>query len=249
MRITFRLDDITADMNWENFLRMKALFDRYEIRPLLGVVPDNQDPTLHCRDPRPDFWEYLAGLQSAGWLLAQHGCTHLYTTKSGGLFPLNRFSEFAGLPFEEQREKISRGKRKLEERGIRTDFFMAPGHSYDKNTLRVLEECGFRYVTDGFGKGPYRRENMIFFPIAERRSACFGDREGYTTLVLHVNGMSEQEISWYEGMLAAHEKKLLSYEKLLELPVEDRGFAGNLSEHVRASAKRILVGLRSSIKA
>lgn len=37
MKIAIRMDDITPDMNWDNFLALKALFDRYHICPLIGV--------------------------------------------------------------------------------------------------------------------------------------------------------------------------------------------------------------------
>ena len=43
MKIAIRMDDITADMNWKNFLALKELFDRHGICPLVGVVPDNRD--------------------------------------------------------------------------------------------------------------------------------------------------------------------------------------------------------------
>ena len=52
MRIAIRLDDITADMNWEKFLRFKDLMDRYGIKPLLGIVPDNHDSKLKVDPPR-----------------------------------------------------------------------------------------------------------------------------------------------------------------------------------------------------
>ena len=47
MKIAIRMDDITPDMNWENFLRFKRLCDQHQIKPLIGVVPDNQDENLH----------------------------------------------------------------------------------------------------------------------------------------------------------------------------------------------------------
>ena len=46
MKITVRLDDITPDMDWERFLKFKALLDRYQVKPLIGVVPDNRDENL-----------------------------------------------------------------------------------------------------------------------------------------------------------------------------------------------------------
>ncbi len=245
MKIAIRMDDITADMNWKNFLALKELFDRHGICPLIGVVPDNRDENLRKDPPREDFWEYLGELRSQGWVIAQHGQYHQYTTQKGGCFPLNRFSEYAGVPYEKQKSMIEEGKKILEEKGIRTDIFMAPGHTFDRNTLKALKECGFRYLTDGFGKSPYSREGLTFLPISARKKDCFKDREGYTTLVIHANGMSEAEIGWYERMLAEHPDQFISYGQLLTLPVVNRGFAGNLAEYIQASCKRILVKLLS----
>ena len=46
MNITVRLDDITPDMDWERFYKFKALLDQYQVKPLIGVVPDNRDELL-----------------------------------------------------------------------------------------------------------------------------------------------------------------------------------------------------------
>ena len=115
MKIAIRMDDITADMNWKNFLALKELFDRHGICPLIGVVPDNRDENLRMDPPREDFWEYLGKLHGQGWVIAQHGQYHRYTTQKGGCFPLNRFSEYAGVPYEKQKSMIEVGKKILEE--------------------------------------------------------------------------------------------------------------------------------------
>ena len=46
MKIAVRLDDITPDMDWQRFFRFKALLDQYQVKPLIGVVPDNRDENL-----------------------------------------------------------------------------------------------------------------------------------------------------------------------------------------------------------
>ena len=46
MKIAIRLDDITPDMDKKSFERFKALLDKYKVKPLIGVVPDNKDPQL-----------------------------------------------------------------------------------------------------------------------------------------------------------------------------------------------------------
>ena len=39
----FRIDDVCPEMDWGKFDRLVNLFKRFEIKPLLAVVPDNQD--------------------------------------------------------------------------------------------------------------------------------------------------------------------------------------------------------------
>lgn len=239
------MDDITPDMNWKNFLRLKEIFDQYQIKPLLGVVPDCKDQKLHCCEAREGFWEYLKELQQDGWVLAQHGCYHQYTTQKGGLFPLNCFSEYAGVPYEQQKEQIAYGRKCLQEKGIQADIFMAPGHTYDKNTLKALKECGFTHVTDGFGKIPYLRQGLTFLPIAEKKSKVFGEAEGYTTLVIHANVMKDSEIQWYEDMISRYSDCFISYGEYLKVPSRKRGLAGHISEYGKAAAKRIMVKILS----
>ena len=151
MKISIRMDDITPDMDWEKFLRFKALCDSHHIKPLIGIVPHNRDKNLSIDAPRDDFWEYVRQLQSQGWTVAQHGFDHIYRTKKMGCFPLNRLSEFAGLGYDAQYERLKNGKLILEANNIKTDIFMAPAHSYDKNTLKALKALGFSKITDGFG--------------------------------------------------------------------------------------------------
>ncbi|MDE5597529.1 MAG: DUF2334 domain-containing protein, partial [Lachnospiraceae bacterium] len=166
MKIAVRMDDITPDMNWENFSFFQELFEQAGITPLLGIVPENRDAKLSLESPREDFDMHMKELEKQGYCLAMHGCYHVYTTKCGGRFPLNSYSEFAGLPYEKQKELLTIGKESLKEHGIETDIFMAPAHSYDDNTLKALKELGFNKITDGFGKVPYMEKGLTFYPIS-----------------------------------------------------------------------------------
>ena len=144
MKIAVRLDDITPDMDWERFYAFKALLDKYQVKPLIGVVPDNRDDNLkgNQENAPADFWNYIKELQAEGWCVAMHGFCHIYSTSKGGIFPLNNFSEFAGISYEKQFEMLSMGRKMLSERGIETDIFMAPAHSYDNTTLKALKQAG-----------------------------------------------------------------------------------------------------------
>lgn len=250
MKISIRMDDITPDMDWSKFMRFKALCDQYGIRPLIGVVPDNLDENLHIAEPETapvsDFWHYLRELERDGWCIAQHGATHIYTTRKMGCFPLNRLSEFAGIGYKQQYEALKRGKTILSDHGVRTDVFMAPAHSFDRNTIKALKELGFHRMTDGFGKEPYIRWGMVFYPISYKQSSVLKNKEkkGYTTFVIHANTMNDQDFERYEQIFAAHRDRLISYTDLLELTPKKRGVFGNVREYLMAVTKFVLVNFR-----
>ena len=250
MKITVRLDDITPDMDWERFLKFKALLDRYQVKPLIGVVPDNRDENLVKKELSAEekklsegFWEYIKSLQEDGWVIAMHGFRHIYSTKKGGCFPLNNFSEFAGLPFARQQEMLTEGKEILREKGIETDIFMAPAHSYDKNTWKALRAAGFRALTDGFGEKPYRYAGLDFYPISFRFSATLKKKKGYSTMVVHTGTNTEKEMEQYEGYFQRGDVTWISYGEYLNVKAAKRGILGRCREFLMATGKFWLVKL------
>ena len=42
-KILIRFDDICENMNWDFMNRCEVIFDKYDIKPLLGVIPSNLD--------------------------------------------------------------------------------------------------------------------------------------------------------------------------------------------------------------
>lgn len=247
MKAAVRLDDITPDMDWDSFSAFEELCGRYGIRPLLGVVPENRDPKLSAGESRADFWEKIQSLQKKGWCVAMHGCYHQYRTKSGGLFPLNGQSEFAGLSEEEQRALLRRGKEILASHGLSPEIFMAPGHTFDRATLKALRELGFRWVTDGYGRRPYVREGLTFLPISFLRSRLFSGK-GYTTLVLHLNGADKAELEGYERLFSAHTGEFVTWQEYMAAKARKRSFAGCAAEYAMAAGKRLAGKLKRLLR-
>lgn len=253
MKIAIRLDDISIDMNWEKFYRFKELLDEYDIKPLIGVIPDNKDEMLkdfrrESKDSfEGDFWEYIKELKNSGWVVAMHGLNHVYTTTKGGLFPLNKFSEFSGLSYEEQYEMLSYGKEILLSNGIETDIFMAPAHNFDENTLKALRELGFNKITDGFSNKPYEYRKMKFYPISFQKSKTISksangnadskDTE-YSTLVFHTNTMTDEDFLKTKEMFRVI--NCISFNEYLEINASKRGLFGHMKEYTMAKVKNIL---------
>ena len=228
MQIMFRMDDITADMNWDKFNQVREIFEKYQIYPLLGVVPDNQDRKLSFQEKQEDFWETIIALQKKGWMIAQHGTYHKYVTTDSGLLGLKNASEFAGLPYEEQFSKLQVGKRMLEEHGIYTGIFMAPGHTFDRNTLKALHHLGFHTVTDGLYKRPYYYEKMLFVPC---RLQEYRNVKGIDTICLHSNLMSEKDIKELEQFCKDNQELVAAfYPEALKGQASKRSVLTALSE-------------------
>ncbi len=215
--VTFRLDDISQQMDDKKFLICKDLFQKYGIKPLVGVVPDNNDKNLNIGSEITDFWEMILALKQEGWSVAQHGHNHIYTTSESGLFSLNRFSEFAGLPYEQQYHKIREGKKILQGHGIETDIFMPPAHSMDENTIRALINNGFKYVTDGRSKYPYIRDGLKFIPCRDHE---FRSKRGLVTICIHSNGLIDSEILHLESFILGNRDKIIDFSEALTLPPE-----------------------------
>lgn len=241
MKIAIRMDDITPDMDWKKFEEFKGLLDEYGIKPLIGVVPDNQDENLNRNEKREDFWQYIKSLQEDGWVIALHGYQHVYTTEGGGCFPLNHFSEFVGVPYEKQVSMLEKGMAVLRENGIETDIFMAPAHSYDKNTLKALLKVGIRRMTDGFGNRPYLWRGMTFYPISFRLENSLKKEKGFTTMVVHANTMNEKDMEKYRRIFK--EQQLISYGDYLNEKAVKRNALGHIAEYLLAMVKHLLVKL------
>ena len=243
MKIAIRMDDITPDMDWGKFNRFKDLLDAHRITPLIGVVPKNKDEKLSLNPAREDFWDYIRQLRDRGWIIAMHGYKHRYTTKEAGLFPIGGKSEFAGLPLERQDEMIRKAKRIFRTNGIETDIFMAPSHSFDKNTLTALKKNGFNRITDGFGTEPFRAFDFVFYPIAVKRSDSLKDtRDGIVTFVYHTNTMEDKDFDKLKDLLASG--KVVSYSEFFRREATERGTAGIARQYALAKAKYMAVQLR-----
>lgn len=216
MRITssmaFRLDDITPDMDWDRFYRVKAIFDKYHVEPLLGVVPDNRDPELKKGSYREDFWDVVLALKKNGWVISQHGYMHIYETSDSGLLGLKKASEFAGLPFKVQMDKILKGQTVLKSHGISTDIFMAPGHTFDRKTIKALRKSGFKYASDGYTDIPCKRGGIVFIPC--RRSSP-GLSTGMDTICIHCNDMEEADYRELERFLETNRSKVIPFSEIV----------------------------------
>ncbi|QQS20621.1 MAG: DUF2334 domain-containing protein [Candidatus Moraniibacteriota bacterium] len=199
----FRIDDLCPTMDWGRLTRLIELFDFSHVRSILGVIPENQDPKLQNFPARADFWEQIRDFSGRGHCIAQHGYRHLYESHSGGLLDIHQKSEFAGLPYEIQLEKIQKGKSIMEEHlRERITWFMPPAHSFDQITCRALTRSGFTHLTDGIALFPFSRYGLTWIPQQLWRPRHFPF--GVWTICLHPDTMSESAFQEIQSFLQKH---------------------------------------------
>ena len=213
--VLLRFDDICPTMNWKQWDKAKMMMDEAGVTALLGVVPDNVDPDIIIDDPRPDFWEYIKELQEQGFTIAMHGYHHKFEVVTDGIVTRNKRSEFAGLPYVTQFEKIREGKEILNCHGIETDVFFAPAHSYDDNTLKALYACGFSYVSDGYSSKPYIRHGIKLLPCRSGGVPRLRNKDSYVTAIVHAHEWAKLdnkvEFERFSNLLKNHSSEIVSF--------------------------------------
>lgn len=191
-----RLDDACPTNNLDKWNSVESVLDTCAIKPIVCVVPDNRDQGLHYAPYDDNYWNRVKRWQDKGWYMAMHGCNHTFITKSRGLIPINPYSEFADVAIDLQRKKIRDGYSILLSHGIKPIIWVAPAHSFDKNTLKVLEEeTDIRIVSDGLAYFPYSENG--FFWIPQQLWGYERKKIGVWTLCTHIdtadgNWMAEQ---------------------------------------------------------
>ena len=191
-----RFDDICPTMDWKAWARIEEVLLALDIRPILAVVPDNQDPTLVVGPAVKDFWERVRQWQARKWTIALHGYQHRYVNKNGGILKLPGKSEFAGLPRSEQESKLRAGLAKFAEEGVRADAWVAPSHSFDETTVQLLPEVGIRVISDGFTLLPFECKNGITW-VPQQLWRFQHRKHGVWTICFHSNEFDEAACDWF----------------------------------------------------
>lgn len=214
MKYLIRLDDACETMDFKKWNRIALFFDAYNIRPLVAVIPNNEDPTLKIDPINDSFWDWLMERERKGWEIGLHGDNHVYATDQGGINPIHKRSEFAGLSLDEQRIKIRQGFLKLKQKGFDPRIFIAPSHTFDRNTLTALkQESTIGIVSDTMSFFPYKKWGFIFIPqqLGAVRNVFF---PGLYTFCYHPNTMNEQDFIALERFISCNSHKFIGFKDL-----------------------------------
>lgn len=241
LQYLIRLDDACPTMNKKKWGIIEGILDKYGVKPMVGIIPDCKDNNLLLDDFDPGFWEKARSWQQKGWSIAMHGYDHLYISKKGlnGLNPLWERSEFAGVPLEVQKEKASKGVAILKQKGIIPQFFFAPSHTFDLNTLAALrEETDIRIISDTIATKPYKMHGFSFIP--QMCGHCTEIKlPGTWTFCLHPNTMTDESIAQTELFISNHISSFTSFDLLVLDDLNNKDLLSSLLSWIYFTRRRI----------
>jgi len=208
-----RLDDACPTMNHHHWKRFEKLLDNYHIKPIVAVVPNNQDKNLMVNQENKSFWYTVQKWQEKNWEIALHGFEHKYVSKAPSLVPINNYSEFAGLSLEEQCSKIKQGIAIFKTHNISCQSWIAPAHSFDENTIKALQqESDIKIISDGIALNPYYQYGMHWIPqqLWKPREMWFGT----WTICYHPDEMEDKDFNRLENFLERNADKCVAIHEL-----------------------------------
>jgi predicted deacetylase len=247
VRYLIRLDDANQFFDEKKWLRLELMFDELQIKPIVAVIPKNEDVTLKSKSCNAGFWDIVRRWQSKGWSIALHGYEHQLHTidKNKSIFPFHNRSEFVGLSLTTQKRKIKQAINIFHDNEVFPTVWVAPAHSFDLTTLEALQsETEIRIVSDGIAIFPYHMKEFLFIPqqlwVVRRRLF------GIWTICLHPETMQEQEFEDLYLRLS-HPKIRFNFVKVEDIHGKraNRGIA----DHIYSFCFWKQVNLKKTIKA
>ncbi len=241
-RYLIRLDDACLTMDAKKWQRMENILDAYSVRPMVGIIPANEDPKQQIDAADSDFWSKVKIWEKKGWAIALHGYDHCYISNDGlkGLNPLWARSEFAGVPLEEQKKKIREGIKVFDTHNISPKYFFAPSHTFDENTLQaLLEESNIRIICDTIATQPYRKGDFVFIPQLGGRCSEM-KLPGVWTFCLHPSTMKEEDFAATERFLKAHKDEMIGFDELNIAKLKGKNLMSHLLSWVYFTRRKIM---------
>jgi predicted deacetylase len=208
-----RFDDLCPTMSHHRWQRFLPLIEEFHLRPILAVIPENQDTELALSPSDPEFWARMRAMEAAGATIALHGLHHYCASRGKSLLPLHLHTEFSGVPEETQQRWIREGLEILRGHGLNPKIFVAPRHGFDHATLRALRDEGIEVLSDGFARVPFIRGGVAWIPQQLWRPV--EKNKGLWTICVHSNFANEAQVAQLHAFLIEHAAQFTSVERVL----------------------------------
>lgn len=235
------MDDACPSMDYAKWQRIEKILNHYGIRPMVGIIPANNDPQQKIDSEDCLFWDNVKNWENRGWAIALHGYDHCYISNEGmkGLNPLWKRSEFAGVSLDKQKEKIREGVKILGAYGIAPLYFFAPSHTYDSNTLKALkEESNIRIICDTIATKPYVDGEFTYIP--QLGGHCTEMKiPGIWTFCLHPSAMSDANFDATEDFIKVHKDEFISFSDLDLSNLKSKSFIDKILSWVYFTRRKL----------
>ena len=212
-----RFDDICPTMNWTIWTKIDEILTKEGIKPILAVIPDNRNPVFFIEKENSDFWNYVRKKQRQGWSIGLHGYQHVWVTKRSGILGLNPYSEFAGLPEEEQEAKISNAIEIFRANGVKPELWVAPAHSFDEVTIKVLKRHSIAIISDGFSLYPYVDNGVVWIPQQLWGFPKIKMPFGLYTVLFHHNLWNERDLLTFKRNIERYRERITGLKTVISL--------------------------------
>lgn len=157
----FRLDDPSQISDHQLEKRILDLFNRYGASITFAVIPFQFRNNKYHALTVNGIKHIVQAKQSGIVDIAQHGFAHIKNIHSTG----NKNSEFISLSYNDQKEKIIKGKKHLDEIfQYEIKGFVPPFNSFDENTVKILIQQGFSYISAGWDVPEPLLSNISIIP-------------------------------------------------------------------------------------
>jgi len=209
-----RLDDACPQMHHEKWNKIEEIFDVFDIKPIVAIIPDNKDKTLNIKEKDPHFWDKANNWENKGWSIGLHGYQHdMRPTSAKQILPIYKRSEFSGLSYDEQSKKIKKGNEILINNGLKPTVWVAPAHCFDTTTLEVIKnETTINIVSDGIAFNTFYEYGLNWIP--QQLWNFQPKKNGIWTICLHPNMMKDKDIDELKDNIALYKDKIISVDDI-----------------------------------
>lgn len=211
-KFLIRLDDSHINQDYDKWTRVMGILIAHNVVPLVGIIANNKDSNLFYTEA--SLSDYLAWLNyfETYFIPAVHGYTHVYIEEPNPLYKGRATGEFGRMTSSQQEIRIKKAMNAINSwvKNSEVSWFVAPGHSFNKETLVACESLGLK-ISDGIAFWPFKSKkyNMKFMPqILNTPKRLF---IGMNTFCLHPNTMENKDFLELEEFLLKNKKYAVSW--------------------------------------
>jgi hypothetical protein len=132
---------------------------------------------------------------------------------------------------------LAKGYKIFGDQNIKVDIFVAPGHSFDKNTLRsITKVTKIRHISDGFYLNPIQKDGFKWIPQQLWQPQM--KSKGVWTICYHPETSDSSSLTILEAFLISQAKNIIDPFCLdfVNIKFEDRVFCFRMKLRFKLSS-------------